>query len=555
MLKEVIGGFLLAATLAGSEARAVQYAYQVTFTDKNNTPYSLSSPSAFLSSQALARRTAQGLPVDSTDIPVNRSYIDSVLHLTGGKLHNTSRWLNHCVILISDSILIHTLDGKAFIADKKLVAYYPGILHSPLHKGAGAAGPAQQTTAFDGTYYMDTWQQTLLVQGNYLHGNGHMGAGKLIAVLDAGFAGTDTHVGFDSLRNSGRIIDAYNFVLDTTYVYSYDTHGSRALSTMAGYVPGTYVGSAPLASYALYVTEDGNSEQPIELLNMLSASEHADSLGADIISSSLGYNIFTDFPSASFTFATDFDGKSTIAAQAANIATKKGMLFVASAGNEGGGPWNKILTPGDADSALTIGSVDLSGTPAATSGFGPNAAGQVKPDVCGMGEPAAVFQGSGYGSENGTSFSTPQIAGWAACLWATKPASTPYQVRQAIIKCASKYTSPDAHMGYGIPNFHCTADLLDVASMPPAQNGGSWVAVAPNPFTGDLQLSITADADESITIQLIDVAGRALFREENYFYKGYNSPAVISVPALPSGTYIMKVVSPTRQQVVRLEKL
>jgi subtilisin family serine protease len=542
---------LLAVLLGNNKVQAVQYAYQVTFTDKNNTPYSLGSPLAYLSSRSTARRTAQGIAIDSTDLPVNNVYVDSVLHLTGGTLHNVSRWLNHCVILITDSTQIHNLDGKTFISSKQLVAYYPGFLH----KSTTTTSTSTATSSsLDATYYGNTWNQTLMVNGASLHETGHMGSGKLIAVLDAGFIGTDTHTGFDSLRNSGRLLDSHNFTLASTSVYGYDTHGTKALSTMAGYVPGTYVGSAPLASYAIYVTEDGNSEQPIELLNMLSATERADSLGADIISSSLGYNTFPDFPSGDFTFVPDLDGKSTTAAKAANIATKKGMLFVASAGNEGGNSWNMVLTPGDADSALTIGSVNITGAAAFNSGYGPNAAGQVKPDVCAMGEPASIFFGAGYGTENGTSFSTPQVAGWAACLWQSNPSATPYRIRQAIIKCASRYTSPDTHLGYGIPNFQCTADLLGIVN-PVPETHENWITGLPNPFQDNLQLSIVGDTEQGISFNMVDVAGKTVFTGTSNIHKGHNMPVYISMQHLPSGIYILKAMTATRQHVLKLEKL
>lgn len=547
MCRNVIWVCLIAALLVSNDTSAVQYAYQVSFTDKNNTPYSLSSPLAYLSPRALARRTAQGITVDSTDIPVNTTYVDSALHLTGGTLHIVSRWLNHCVILLGDSTQIHHLDGKAFISSYKLVAYYSGTLHKPTGT-ASTAGAA----ALDGTYYGNTWDQTLLLQGAYLHENGHMGAGKLIAVFDGGFIGTDTHVGFDSLRNSGRIVDWHNFVLASSAIYGYDTHGTKALSTMAGYVPGTYVGSAPLASYALYVTEDGNSEQPIEMLNMLSATERADSLGADVISSSLGYNTFPDFPAGDLVFATDLDGKSTAATKAANIATKKGMLFVTSAGNEGGNSWNMILTPGDADSALTIGSVNITGAAAYNSGYGPNAAGQVKPDVCALGEPGSIFFGSGYGTEAGTSFSTPQVAGWAACLWATKPAASPYQVRQAIIKCASRYATPDTHLGYGIPNFHCTADILGITLLPEVKS--KWLTATPNPFDNGIQVTVVSDTDQDITLSIMDVTGRVVSVTSGHIRKGDNLPVAVSTDALTAGIYFLKASTATHQEVVKLVK-
>lgn len=544
---------IVACTLAG-KAIARQYAYQVFFTDKSRTPYTLNHPEVFLSPKSIARRAAQRIAIDSTDLPVDRTYIDNIVNLTTGKTHTVSRWLNSCVILIPDSSLIHALDSEPYVKSYRMVGHYADSLHKPWHESSIYANPARKTTAGGSVYYGQTWGQTSIVRGNYLHDNGFTGNGKLIAVIDAGFTGTDTHPGFNALWSSGRIVDKYNFTLGTDFVFGYDSHGTKVLSTMGGYVADTYVGSAPTASYALYISEDGGSEQPIELLNMFSAAERADSVGADVITTSLGYNLF-DNPADNFVFAVDFDGKTTVAAKAANMATQKGILFVASAGNEGGNSWNRILTPGDADSALTIGSVDGTGIPAPNSGYGPNAAGRIKPDVCGLGQPGAVFDATGgYSMEGGTSFATPQIAGWAACLWQTYPGASPFQIRQAIIKCASYYTNPGDHIGYGIPDFSCSEQALLYVNTSPRETS-SWVIKTSNPFSDKLTLDLTSDADQYIDITLMDMSGKTIVSLDRLFNKGFNAPVVWSLPGLPSGIYMLKAVSASKQQIIRLEKL
>ncbi len=545
----------LCLIVVSDTADAMQYAYQVNFSNKNGTlPFSDSL--TFLTTRSLARRASQGIALDSTDLPVTKAYVDSVLHVTGGKLHCTSKWLNLCVILLSDSSQIHNAEALAFVGSTRLVAVYSGILHKePVADGDEStlgATFAARTTSGSG-YYSQTWNQTTMVNGDYLHDIGFKGAGKLIAVLDAGFAGTNTHVGFDSLRTSGRIVDSHNFTLASSGVYAYDSHGTEILSTMAGYVPNTYVGSAPLASYALYISEDDNSEQPIELLNMLAASERADSIGADIITSSLGYNTF-DNTAYNLVYATDIDGKTTIAAKAANIATQKGMLFVASAGNEGDNSWMHILTPGDADSALTIGNVNSSGVNASTSGYGPNAAGQVKPDVCALGEPGAVFNSTGgYIADNGTSISTPEIAGWAACLWEAVPGATPAKLRNAIIRCASRYTSPGTQIGYGIPNFKCTAIDLDVIDTPIPQTAELQVLV-PNPVMENINIIITLQSPQEVFFRLTDLAGKEVMVFSSTFASGKNAAITYNVANLPGGIYFLKAVTSTQQQVLKVIK-
>jgi len=553
--------FLIIVFSHGFKATAAQYAFEVFFTNKNNTPYRIDSPLVYLSHRALARRAVQGIVIDSSDLPVNHAYIDSVLRLTGGILHETSRWLNMAVILIPDSANILLLNSVSFVGRVKLVGYYSTNLHRLSSGGSGnpiSATIAKRTTSTDAAYFNSTWTQTQIVNGNFLYDNGYQGQGKLIALMDAGFTGTNTHPGFDSMWHDGRVVDTFNFDDQATDVFSQDPHGTEVLSTIAGNVPGTFVGSAPLAMFALYITEINSSEQPLELDNMLSASERADSVGADVISESLGYDLF-DNPADGQLFDS-LDGKTTIAALAANWATRKGILFVATAGNDGSPPvpgWgNHILTPGDADSALTIGAVDNSGNIAPFSGFGPNAAGFVKPDVCGVGDPGACFDASsgGYTALQGTSLSTPQIAGWAACLMQANPTSTPFQVRQAIIRCASMYNSPGVQFGYGIPNFECTNIWLGISSPLPPFTKANWIIATPNPFYDDLTIDVFPDSGQDINFRIFDLTGKQVFSAQQYFYKGINNPVTFSLAAQPPGIYILKAVSQTQQDVVKIEK-
>lgn len=535
--------------LVAGRVSAIQYAYLVRFVAKDGTPYSVSEPSRFLSQRALARRQLQGIAIDSSDLPVNPAFVDSVLKLTGGSLHGVSRWLNMCIVFLDDTNKAGNLTGKSFIKSVTPLVSEGGIIKRLSVKPDGAL-PARKTTGSP-AYYGNTWQQTALVHGDAVHDAGYTGSGKLIAVLDAGFIDADTHPGFADMWSAGHVVDKRNFVTGNDQVFISDTHGTKALSTITGNVPGTYIGSAPAASVALYVTEDNSSEQPIEMTNMLLATERADSAGVDIITTSLGYNYF-DNTSDNLVFSTDLDGKTTIAAQAANTATAKGMLFIASAGNEGGNSWNMILTPGDADSALTIGSVDYTGAVAPNSGYGPNAAGQVKPDVCVMGQAAALFQGMGYGTQSGTSFATPQVAGWAACLWQEYPAATPARLRRAITRCANAFFAPGTHNGYGIPDFSCARQmLLGVADTPP-ETGESWVSVMPNPSDGMIKLLVSADTDQRADVAIYDVTGKEVFTWGAMFHKGVNEPVALNLRALPRGMYALKAVSATRQQVLRI---
>lgn len=512
-----------------------QYGFRINFTDKGGTTHSLSNPLGYLSQRAIDRRTAQNIPIDSTDLPVSPDYMDSVLTLTGGKLHMTSKWFNYTVLLLDDSSDILTLQGKPFIDTIAYIAYYP----AGLHKNGKVTPPVQKKTTGSAIYYGDAWQQTALVRGDYLHDIGRKGEGKLIAVLDEGFEGVDTGPAFDSLMNSTRLIDQYNYRDAVSNVFMNGLHGTTSLSTMAGNLPGTYVGTAPYADYALYITEIQGSEQVIEMDNIVAASERADSVGADIITISLGYDRFNLPAMFSLTYA-DIDGKTTIAAKAANVATAKGILFVASAGNEGGGSWNYILTPGDADSAITVGSVGLDRVPAGNSGYGPNSSGRIKPDVCMVGQPASVMRnGPNPLLSSGTSWATPQLAGWAACLMQTSTTLTPYQVRTAIQKSAHVYNNPGVQLGYGVPNFHTALDYLNIKNLPNMPDNGNWLTVSPNPFDKQLTIRVYSEQNTKAELVLTDIAGRVVYTTTANVAAGVRT-IVPELPELNPGIYFLK---------------
>ncbi len=530
-------------------AQSEQFAYRVSFKDKTGSP-GLSNPLAFLSQRSLDRRTAQGIVLDESDRPVSPVYINNVLNLTGGKLHVVSRWLNDCVILIDNQSQINAIQAEPYVTGIKYIGYFPTGLHKMTDKNnktdmAGNTVNPQMKTTGGTAYYGATYEQTALVNGDYLHDHGYKGEGQLIAVMDAGFKYTNTNSAFNDLLQSGRLVDKYNFVLANNNVYDFDSHGTCALSAMAASVPGSYVGSAPNAEYAIYVTE-ASGEREVELDNMVAATERADSLGADVISVSLGYNYF-DAPLAQNSFVyNDLDGKSTIVAKAANMATTKGILFVASAGNEGGNSWNNILTPGDADSALTIGSVSIDKVVASNSSYGPNAAGRIKPDVCGVGNPATVLSsGPNAIYINGTSFAVPQIAGWAACLQQSLSHPTPYRIRQAIIESAHLYDNPNNHAGYGVPNFYKAAELLNIPETPLLPSEEDWLHLYPNPFAEKLLLDIYQPSAGQVSVAVYDVAGRNVFSYEEQLSQGVHK---LSIPGsnLSAGIYTIRVTAGDR---------
>lgn len=535
---------LLLSSLSSAWAQG-QHAFRVTFTDKVGSP-SLSDPLLFLSQRALDRRANQGIAVDITDQPVSPLYIDTVLNLTSGVLHVTSKWMNDCVVLVSDSADIAALQGKPWISDVKYVARYTTILHEiTAEQHDNSENPPLLKTTGDPAYYSSSWNQTEFVRGECLHDASFRGQGMMIAVLDDGYNYVNTAASFDSLNNDNRIKDTYNFAKDTSHVYNNNSHGSQALSTMAAVMPNTYVGAAPLAQYALYVTEDQGSEQPIEMDNLVAALERADSIGTDVVSASIGYNTF-NYPFDSVTLA-EIDGKTTHVAKAVNFASAKGMLCVITAGNEGGNWWNKILTPGDADSALTVGNVNGSIVPASNSGFGPNAAGRVKPDVVALGSPAIVVNASNIPvSVPGTSFAVPQIAGFAACLWQSAPWATAAQIRQVIRATGSQFSNPGNQIGYGKPDFCEALQTLGISEA--AEIEELDIVLYPNPATSEVYLLLPAHVKKA-QASIIDVSGRTV--QTNSATAGNNT---FSVAQLSAGVYWVKVVSNNTTAIKKLIK-
>lgn len=542
----IIALFLLASQYC--RAQNPEFAYRVYFTDKNTTIYSLDTPVQFLSLRALQRREKYNISVDSSDLPVCQNYIDSILSVTNGTLHSVSKWQNTVVVLLTDSTLIHLTENFSFTKSATLVAVYPNGLARP----DSIPSPAQPT-GFDQNYYGAAWKQISLCNGQELHQHGLTGEGMLIAFIDAGFQGVNNIDAFDSIRQNNQIISRWNFVHNTTEEVNEGTHGTEVLSIVAANLPMTFVGTAPKASVALYTTEDLTSEQPIEQDNWVAAAEKADSLGVDLITTSLGYNTFDPpFPDEVY---SDFDGKTTFAAQGANWAASKGILVIASAGNEGVSPWHYLLTPGDADSALTIGAVDDTNSPLANSSYGPNAAGLRKPDVVAMGAGSAAINDQGsINYVSGTSFATPVIAGLAACLLQKDSNTTPFTIKEIVRAAADHFNNPNDHIGYGLPDFGKALDLLTSIKQDKTRTSTSTFSLFPNPVQGhNLYINFLQPSQGEFQIIIQTISGIELFEKSYPQLSG--TYLKLSLPEMAAGLYFVTLRSPkafATQQFLKL---
>ncbi|GAA0554235.1 S8 family serine peptidase [Chitinophaga japonensis] len=550
----LIFSFLL--LVAGLPARAQAPRYVISFTGRQGTPYRLEEPAAYLSPRALQRRDRQNIAIDSTDLPVNPAYIDSVLQTGSVQLLYALRWQNGVVIRTSDTAALGKIQSLPFVRS----------LEASARRAAPAAGeqPYIITTnarinGTSGLDYGNAYTQVHLHEGEYLHDRHLRGEGMLIAVLDAGFPSVDYNRAFAWLREQQKITATRNFTDNSTNVYGYGEHGTQVLSILAANLPGEMTGTAPEAAYILLRTEEAGAEQPVEEMNWAAAAELADSLGVDVISSSVGYNTF-DNPAFDHTYA-QLDGRSTTAARAAAMAARKGMIVVNSAGNEGNLDWRYLLTPADADSVLAVAAVNSQGQVAAFSSYGPAADGRIKPDVAALGVGTAFVNVNGaVSSGNGTSYACPVIAGLVACLWQAFPRRTNMEILQAVKASSSQHATPDNRIGYGIPNFRAAydsllkMDLQDTAYIRTQLNNQS-IKVFPNPFSNQLHIYYRSASQAMVHFQLIDASGR-LTRHWQATPQGTYSYITqqTGLASLPAGFYYLRMVQGKEQEVVKMVK-
>ena len=381
-----------------------------------------------------------------------------------------------------------------------------------------------------------------MIDVNALHQKGLWGDGMLIAVMDAGFPNLPTDSFFTQLFTQRRVLYTWNYVFDTSYVYGYDEHGAQTFSDIAAYRPGVMVGTAPNAEFLLFVTEDVRSEKIIEEYNWANAAEVADSIGADVFSTSLGYTTFDPVDSVYNTTYASLNGDSTPIAKAANLAASKGILVINSAGNEGSDSWHYITTPADADSAVAVGAVDGQGVIGYFSSWGPNSAGVLKPDVCAQGVSSAVVLSNGIVSTNsGTSFACPITAGAFACLREAFPNVSNTAIINAVRQSGNLHSNPNDDYGYGIPDFGLAYEYL-VALYPADTTVTPTTLVYPNPFTTSFNIITTSILTAPLSYEMFDLLGQkvcsGLFPAGAYA----NNLLTITPPAsLPVGSYVLRI--------------
>jgi len=511
--------------------------------DKENVQTSIDNPLTILTQDAIDRKNAHGVVIDERDVPVNESYISQLEMQTGITVKAKSKWFN-AVHVRGTEADINTLSNLGFVksidfADKSL--------------NTGRTSQSKNKFSVEESQvnfmYGSTQNQVEMINVDALHLQDFAGEGMVIAVLDASFTNVNTMAAFQGLRDDGRLLGGYDFVDGTNDVYAFNpsgiSHGTMVLSTMAGFVQDEYVGTAPNASYYLFRTEDVYRENPVEMSYWVEAAERADSLGVDVINSSLAYK---DFDGSNYDYtAAEMDGHTTFISKGANIASEKGLLVVNSAGNSGfnDGGHGGIWAPADAPGVLSIGAVDANGNIAGFSSRGSDYQSTLKPDVVAQGQAAYIVDKNELiASYNGTSFSSPITAGGVTCLWQALPNATNTEIMDYVRQSASQYATPDYNYGYGIPDF----ELALTIGFSAQEEKVTELKLFPNPATSTLFVKIPPDIENSI-ITIFDVSGKIIMQKSIM-----DSADSVDVSSIASGLYLVSFKSKQLSKTFKLIK-
>lgn len=442
-----------------------QTKYWIFFKDKKCANF---NPYTFFDPKAIERRIRTGIPLfDSTDYPVNPGYLQQVGTIADS-LGNVSRWLNATA-------------AWATKEEVRRIAQLPFVLNvKPMHAaGHPLAEDAKENSE---NQLKNLHWQLQAMQGEKFKRKGVTGKSIRIAVLDVGFVNVDKHEAFKHLRDANKIIATNDFIKKGRSVYSFGMHGTAVLSCIAGiYHDTASIGLAPDAEFLLARTELEHSERKSEEDNWIAAAEWADQNGAEIISSSLGYTYQRYF-------YQDMNGTTSEVSRGATMAARKGILVINAAGNEGVDRWKYIDAPADADSVMAVGGLEPStGYHISFGSYGPTADKRLKPEVIAPAK-ACVAMPKNYGIEYGTSFATPLVAGFAACVWQMNRSKTNMEIYKLIEQSANMYPYYDYAHGYGTPQAGFFTDADRPKPLPSFRTDSTY-----NTESGERYISIIID--------------------------------------------------------------
>lgn len=537
---------LLIVTLLLSQLSFGQEEALVFLADKENVAASLADPITILTQASIDRKTLHNTAIDERDVPVNESYVTQIKLASGVEVLAKSKWMNAVYVVGSETDINNLLDLD-FVTE---IEFGDSSLNFFRTAGTYEDKFNAETEESNIIYnYGAALNQIEMLSVEYLHEQDYTGEGITVAVMDSGFPNVSTNPAYQEMRDDGRLLGTYDFVRRIENGDGFGSHGARTFSDMGGLLDGQFVGTAPKASYYLYVTEDArpDRESPAEEAYWVEALERADSLGVYVTNTSLGYQ---DFINSSYDHSyEDLDGQTTIAARGANLAFDKGMLNVTSAGNDGNpGEFLYVATPADAPGVLTVGSVNSEEIKSGFSSIGPTVDGRIKPDVMAQGSSAAVVSENGQVVTNsGTSFSSPIMAGAVASLWQARPELTNAQIMQVVRESADRFTNPDDEYGYGIPDFEVAVNaaiILGVAE----QELKNQFAIYPNPVTTTLNVLFPKHIAKAQVV-LYNVLGKKMIQTEVTAVSNR-----LDVSNLSSGVYIAKITSENKTNSFKIIK-
>ncbi|MEW7280750.1 S8 family serine peptidase [Aquimarina sp. 2201CG1-2-11] len=523
----------------------------VFFNKKEKVYESIYNPRTILTPKAIKRKYKNYVYIDKRDVPVSESFIKQIKESPGITVLAKSKWFN-CVFVEGGIENIRDLTSLDFVdrvdfADNSLdnggKKSKAGYQKKATRKSKNKIEPMMDFDYGKGT------QQIRQINADFLHEQNFTGKGMTIAVIDSGFQGSDTIMAFEKLRAEKRLLGVYDFTnrAEDSVFTNGGSHGTRVLSAMASNIEDQLIGTAPDASYYLFSSEILDIEEPLEEALWVEAVERADSLGVDVINTSLGYGgIPYDNPAYAYS-TSDMDGKTTFISRGANIAFEKGMLVVVAAGNSGDVEWKIISAPADAPGVFTVGAVDLNDDYAFFSSTGPTADGRVKPDVMAKGFAATVIRSDGSVNEFsfGTSFSSPIMAGAVTCLWQSLPYLTNKEIMQLVRESASHYKKPNNEMGYGIPDFEKILRWFGYGwdRYPVNKDGNivSEIRTYPNPVVNELYFDLIDKSSVEVKIYTTE---RKMVKSATL----ENTKNKISLNGLSNGLYIVDMISDNKRQ-------
>lgn len=443
---------------------------------------------------------------------VCREYVAQIKQ-TGATVSGTSKWLNAVCIPTAQ---IGKLSNLPFVSHVAALSKYK---------------IEEERIDEDFSYGQGDWQIEMLNLDEY-HQLGFTGKGVTLAIFDGGFWKVDSLPIFDSMWANNQIKAAYDFVDKDTLRYDESTHGMQVLALAGINYPDSMVGAAPGATFVLARTENTYSEEHLEELNWLAAMEWADSVGVDIIHSSLGYSLF-DSLQGDYSYQ-DMDGRSTIITLAAEAAARRGIFITNSAGNSGNDPWFYITAPCDGENVLCIGAVDSFENITAFSSRGPSADGRTKPDVVAMGSRNTIPNRNGLLRRgSGTSFSGPLVAGLVACLKGAHPDKSNAQVFEAILRSSDRYATPDNEYGFGLPDVLVADSILEEMPILSIEKALPLeLSIYPNPAKDYIQIQTEPGAE----LQITNLQGQVILAKTLHNWINF-----VNVNDLGSGTYFVRV--------------